>query len=104
MRLSALLLTVLGAIDHSFAKPREVPNFNLLDLNGRNHELRRAEGKAVVLFFTGNGCPIARQSVSKLKRLRERFGHDVTFWIVNTYANDSLSDCRKEFENFKMRC
>src|SRR2546425_6113490 len=103
IQISALLLVALTASEPGFAKPREVPNFNLLDLNGRNHELRRAEGKAVVLFFTGNGCPIARQSVSKLKRLRERFGHDVTFWIVNTYANDSRSDCRKEFENFKMR-
>src|SRR5437899_428792 len=81
----------------------EAPNFNLLDLSGRNHELRRAEGKAVVLFFTGNGCPIARQSLSKLQRLRERFGHEVTFWIVNTYANDSVSDCWKEFGEFRMR-
>ena len=69
MRLIALSLAAFGASEPGFAKPREVPNFNLLDLNGRNHELRRAEGKAVVLFFTGNGCPIARQSVSKLKRL-----------------------------------
>ena len=59
------------------AKPSEMPNFNLLDLSGRNHELRRAVGKAVVLFFTGTGCPIARQSVSKLLKLHERFGPDV---------------------------
>ena len=85
------------------AKPAEAPNFNLLDLTGRNHELRRAEGKAVVLFFTGNGCPVARQSIGKLKRLQERFGKDVTFWIVNTYPNDSVSDCWKEVADFRMR-
>ena len=62
------------------ARSRAVPNFNLVDLQGRNHELRRAEGKIVVLFFTGNGCPIARQSVAKLKALQDWLGHDVTFW------------------------
>src|SRR5262245_4584054 len=36
----------------------EVSNFALLDLTGKLHELRRAEGKAVVLFFTTNGCPV----------------------------------------------
>src|SRR5258705_11931392 len=44
---------------------REVPNFLLLDYKGKAYELHRADGRAVVLFFTGNGCPIARQSISK---------------------------------------
>jgi hypothetical protein len=56
-----------------------------------------------VLFFTGNGCPIARKSVEKLKDLRDRFGSDVQFWMVNTYSKDSLEDCRKEYSDFKMR-
>src|SRR5436190_14089334 len=93
-------LLFLGVADIHAA---EVPNFNLLDLSGRNFELRRAGGKAVVLFFTGNGCPIARQSVGKLLKLRERFGADVSFWLVNTYANDSVSDCWKELGEFRMR-
>lgn len=80
-----------------------VPNFNLLDLRGRNHELRRVEAKAVVLFFTGNGCPIARKSVDKLKGLNDRFGKEVAFWMVNTYNSDSLEDCRKEYRDFDMR-
>ena len=84
------------------AKPAEAPNFNLLDLSGRNHELRRAGGKAVVLFFTGNGCPIARQSVSKVQKLRGQFGPDVTFWMINTYADDSVADCWKELGEFRM--
>jgi hypothetical protein len=82
--------------------PRAVPNFNLTDLRGKNHELRRVEAKAVVLFFTGNGCPIARKSVDKLKALREHFGPDVVFWFVNTYAADSAEDCRKEYKDFNM--
>ena len=99
------IVAFTGALLAGFAataKSQEVPNFNLLDLRGRNHELHRAEGKAVVLFFTGNGCPVARQSVEKLQELRGHFGKDVTFWIVNTYADDSLTECIKEFTEFDM--
>src|SRR5688500_19025174 len=68
----------------------EVLNFSLIDYNGRNHELRRAGGRAVVLYFTGVGCPIARQSAHKLQALADRFGrHGVTVWLINaTPQND----------------
>ena len=45
----------------------ELINFSLLDYKGRYYELRRVDARAVVLFFTGNGCPVARQSIEKLK-------------------------------------
>ena len=51
----------------------EVPNFALLDDQGKNHELHRADGRAVVLFFTGVGCPVARKSAGKLLELKKRF-------------------------------
>src|SRR5207244_7268256 len=51
--IGALLVAVLFSSPEALGKPAEVPNFNLPDLGGRNHALRRAEGKAVVLFFTG---------------------------------------------------
>jgi mono/diheme cytochrome c family protein/peroxiredoxin len=95
-----LLLGFLAAAPRNASAT--APNFNLVDLHGRNHSLRRAEGKVVVLFFTGNGCPIARQSVSKLKALRDRFGDDLTLWIVNTYTGDALEDCIKEYRDFSM--
>ena len=79
------------------APARAVPNFQLLDLRGANHELYRAGGKVVVLFFTGTGCPIARKSAATLKELRQRFGsRGVAFWVVNTYAGDTPGDGRKE--------
>ena len=96
--LSALML--FGIVQNGTASG--VPNFNLLDLHGRNYEFRRADAKSIVLFFTGNGCPIARKSVDKLKSLRKRFGPDVAFWIVNTYSADSVEDCWKEYRDFKM--
>jgi len=100
--LPAVLMLCLGLLAAP-CRGAAVPNFNLLDLRGKNHELRRAESKAIVLFFTGNGCPIARKSIDRLKSLNDRFGKDVAFWIVNTYNNDSLEDCRKEYGDFSMR-
>jgi peroxiredoxin len=81
---------------------REVPNFLLLDYNGKAHELHRVQGRAVVLFFTGNGCPIARQSIPKIRELRRKFGEQgVTFWMVNSYAHDDRASIRKEAGQFK---
>lgn len=62
----------------------EVPNFALLDEQGRSHELHRAEGRAVVLFFTGVGCPVARKSAAKLVALKQQFKDDVTVWLVDS--------------------
>src|SRR5215510_246363 len=70
----------------------EVLNFALLDHHGRLYELRRMGSKAVVLFFTANDCPVARQSASKLKVLREKYGErGVSIFLVNS----SLADSRK---------
>ena len=76
---------------------REVPNFNLLDVHDKNHELFGAKGKAVVLFFTGSGCPVARKGVGKIKALEQTYAAEgVNFWIVNSYADESKEDIRKE--------
>jgi hypothetical protein len=78
-------------------EPIEACNFALLDLAGHNYELQRVGGRAVVLFFTGTGCPIARKNGPKLRALRNRF-HDegVTFWIIDSYADEKLEDMAKE--------
>ncbi|PYI84802.1 MAG: hypothetical protein DME26_12670, partial [Verrucomicrobia bacterium] len=102
-RLTVLVAALLGlgdvnmsraaSIDDS-APPKsgEVLNFALLDHRGRMHELRRIGGKAVVVFFTANECPIARQSASKLRKLREAFSErGVSVFMVNS----SLADDRK---------
>ena len=76
---------------------RTVPDFNLVDQDDHNHELYRAPGKAVVLFFTGNGCPVARKSAPKLKALQKEFeSKGVTFWAVDSYAGDTTGEIRKE--------
>ncbi len=75
----------------------EVPNFALLDLQGRMHELRRAQGKAVVLFFVANDCPVVRQNVSKIRDLRERLARKgVEFLLVNASPADDSRAIQKQ--------
>lgn len=76
---------------------RTAPNFALLDLSGRHVELDRAGGRAVVLFFTGVGCPIARKNARKLVNLAQAYAdRGIRFWIVNTYPDDTLADAAAE--------
>jgi peroxiredoxin len=79
----------------------EVPNFALLDYHGKYHELRRTQSRVVVLFFTGNGCPIARKSIPKLRELRRKFADQgVAVWMINSYSQDDREAVRKEASKF----
>ena len=96
---SAVWLTVLAALFASSAQAAadEVLNFALLDHRGRMHELRRLEGQAVVLFFTANECPVARQSAPKLRALREQFaGRGVQVLLVNANPSDDRKSINRE--------
>lgn len=74
-------------------KAGEVINFSLLDYRGKYHELRRADARVVVLYFTSFNCPIARQSVPKLRALRNDFAkRGVAFWLVNSSPQDDPDD------------
>src|SRR5262245_45129447 len=91
-----------AAADAASAPAKEVSNFALLDVAGKLHELRRTDAKAVVLFFTSNGCPVARQSAPKLTRLESKyFDQGVEFWLVNANSADDLEAIAKE--TFELR-
>lgn len=98
--LSCLALMCVAASLHASSRiegPEEVLNFTLLDHHGRAHELRRVQGKAVVLFFTANGCPVVRQSIPKLRDLREKFGpRGVQVFLVNSSSGDDRRSIRRE--------
>ncbi|MDA0350496.1 MAG: redoxin domain-containing protein [Verrucomicrobia bacterium] len=99
--ISILLVTVLlvGTLS-----AREVPNFNLLDVHEKNYELFGAEGKAVALFFTGTGCPIAQKTVGKFRALEQEYAaQGVNFWIVNSYADESAKDIQNDIRKYKLR-
>lgn len=86
---------------HSSAE--ELINFSLLDYKGRYHELRRVDARAVVLFFTGNGCPVARQSIEKLKALRDHYSErGVVIWMVDSVAEDDRKSIEHEAKDFKV--
>jgi peroxiredoxin len=77
--------------------PEEVPNFSMLDVRGRYHEFHRTHSKAVVLFFTENGCPISRQDLHKLKDLRNEFSEsDADIWAVDSSTGDDRDSIESE--------
>lgn len=94
----ALIVTTTSVVA---APPREIPDFAMLDTRGRYYQLRRNDAKVVVLFFTANGCPVARQSVSKLRHLQAQFAEQgARIWMVNSNTSDDRKSIRKEAEEF----
>jgi len=77
----------------------EVPNFTLLDDHGKAHELHRANGRAVVLFFTGIGCPVARKNTGKLLDLKQRLGDDVSVWAVYSDGQNDRDAVQREVQD-----
>jgi hypothetical protein len=74
-----------------------VANFMMLDQWGNAHELRRQAGRAVVLFFTANGCPVVRQNLPKLKAIDDKYNaRGVALWLVNSSAADDRSSIIRE--------
>lgn len=83
---------------------RAVPNFALIDLEDIHHELYRTPGRAVVLFFTGNGCPVVRQNAAKFLDLRDRFeAQGVVFWMVHAFPGDTPREIRRERDDLGLR-
>src|SRR5262245_22515985 len=84
-------------------KADEVLNFTLLDQRGRPCELKRADAKVVVLFVGGNGCPIVRQSISKLRALRSKFAEKgVVFWMLNANSQDTREEIAAEADAYRV--
>jgi hypothetical protein len=83
--------------------PEAVVNFSLLDHQGRHYELHRADAKVVVLFIAGNGCPIVRQSISKVRSLRGKFADKgVVFWMLNANAQDDRASIAEEAQEYRV--
>lgn len=85
----------------SIQAAKETPDFALLDYKGHSYHLRQADAKAVVLFFTANGCPIARQSISRLKKLEKQFEPEkIAVWMVDSNSGDDRESIWKEAQEF----
>ena len=85
----ALTLALASAAPVERARSREASNFALLDRYGEMHELRRLNARAVGLFFTANGCPLARHNTAKPAARREKFaGAGVSVLLVSSSRGD----------------
>src|SRR5688572_8717901 len=101
--LALLLGTAVLTSAPSAAAPKEVPDFALLDFRGNFHQLRRTDAKVVVLFFTANECPVARQSIKKLRNIQDEFAEaGARVWLINSNTADNRSSIRKEAEEFRV--
>ena len=99
------LLTALSVCLHAESHlpiEGQVANFQLLDQNGVSRELYRQKlARAVVIFVTGNGCPIARQSLPALKEIEAEFGSQgIRLWMLNANTQDDVESVRKEADEF----
>jgi len=100
--LGASLVAAAPAVEERPASAGEVLNFALIDHHGRLQELRRLGGKAVVLFFTANDCPVARQSAARIKSLRDKFAErGVSVFMVNSSLADDLTSISMEAKELR---
>jgi peroxiredoxin len=88
------------------AKPSavdETPDFALLDFRGREYRLRRTDAKAVVLFFTATGCPVAEQSFARLKALQKKYDREgIRIWLIDSNTADDRAALQKQAQEFRL--
>ncbi len=84
---------------------RRVSDLAFTDLNGTTGRLSDYAGaKALVIAFTGTGCPLARKYTPTLARLeREYAGRGVAFLFVNPAAADVSADIRAAIAEHGLR-
>lgn len=103
-RLRASLFAVLASCSFAVAAETRLPaeNFLLLDHRGDAFELhRQGDAGAVVLFVTGNGCPIARKSMPVLEEMAEDFaGRGARFVLLNANPQDDAAAVRREVADY----
>jgi peroxiredoxin len=81
----------------------ETPDFALLDFRGREYRLRRTDAKAVVLFFTATGCPVAEQSFARLKALQKKYDREgIRLWLIDSNTADDRAALQKQAQEFRL--
>lgn len=82
--------------------PEAIGDFTLLDHHGKSHQLSwYGDQKAVVIFIQGNGCPIVRNGVPSLKKIRDEFkDQGITFFMLNPQNQDNRESISKEAKDF----
>ena len=103
IRLIILLVFALSAPPLLALNPGDrVDNFQLLDQNGESHELYYlSDMKAVVVMVHGNGCPIVRNALPTLNKIRDAYQEKgVAFLLLNANLQDDRESIRQEATEF----
>lgn len=70
---------------------RQVQDFTLRDIQGKERSLRDYNSQAVVLVFLGTDCPLAKLYAPRLQAIYERFRErGATVIAINANSQDSL--------------
>ena len=79
-----------------------IDNFRLLDQAGASHDLYYlSDARAVVLMVHGNGCPIVRNTLPRLREIRDRFrDRGVEFLLINSNLQDKRDLVAREAAEF----
>ena len=93
------LLAMSGSMNACALMPGErVDNFRLLDQQGVAHELRYLSNmNAIGIMAHGNGCPIVRQSLPALRKVRDDFrDKNIEFLLLNSNLQDDRAAVARE--------
>jgi peroxiredoxin len=95
------------AVQRTFAPDYDqpVPDFKLKDTEGKTHALSDyADRKAVVVAFTGLGCPLSNLYTPRIQSIADAFeSKGVAFFVVNSNHQDSTEELAKARESFGLR-
>jgi peroxiredoxin len=79
-----------------------VDDFQLVDQDGTAHELYDyRNAPAIVLMTQGNGCPIVRNAVPALRKVRDAYADKgVKFFLMNSNLQDNAESIAAEVAEF----
>ena len=94
------LFCISASLFSSICSAEPVDDFTLLDHEGKSHQLSwYGDQQAIVIFVQGNDSPMVRNSVPRLKKIRDEFGSkDVTFFMLNPEMQDNRTSIAEEAE------
>lgn len=101
--LARLLAAATACLPAMAVEPgARVDDFRLLDHRGDSHRLYyHADAPAIVLMVQGNGCPVVRQALPALRKVRDQFEpRGVVFRLLNANPQDSREEIATEAREF----
>ena len=100
--LTACVALMATGVVQALAPAERVENFRLPDHLGASHELYRlSDATAIVFMVQGNGCPIVRNAMPRLRELRDEYAaRGVEFRLLNANLQDHRDSVAREARDF----